>query len=99
MQTSDPPFSGAVVIPIDDSLDLHTFHLGDIPSLVPEYLRLCREKGILRVRLIHGKGKGILRERVHAVLRGLEWVSEFRLADRLGGDWGATVATLRPPGP
>lgn len=62
-------------------------------------MRLCREKGILRVRLIHGKGKGILREQVHAILRGLEWVSEFRLADRLGGDWGATIVALRPPGP
>ncbi len=99
MATSDPPFSGAVVVPIGDSLDLHTFHPRDIPSLIPEYLGLCREKGILRVRLIHGKGKGVLRERVHAILSSLEWVSEFRLADRLGGDWGATIVILRPLDP
>lgn len=98
MPTSHPPPSGPVAIPIDDSLDLHTFHPRDIPSLIPEYLSLCREKGILRVRLIHGKGKGVLRERVHAILSGLEWVSEFFLADRLGGDWGATIVILAPPG-
>jgi len=50
------------------------------------------------VRLIHGKGKGVLRQRVHAILSRLEWVREFCLADRIGGDWGATIVILRPPG-
>ncbi len=97
MRGSHPP-SWPVVIPIEDTLDLHIFHPRDIPSLIPEYLDLCRRKGILQVRLIHGKGKGVLRERVHAILSGLEWVSGFSLADRLGGDWGATIVTLRPSG-
>jgi DNA-nicking Smr family endonuclease len=97
-----PSFPGepseTVFLPIEDSLDLHAFHPGDMSSLIPEYLHLCREKGILQVRLIHGKGKGVLRQRVHAILSRLEWVREFCLADRIGGDWGATIVILRPPG-
>ena len=47
-----------VVLPIEDSLDLHTFHPRDVPDLIPDYLEACREQGILEVRIIHGKGKG-----------------------------------------
>jgi DNA-nicking Smr family endonuclease len=86
-----------VVLAIEDTLDLHTFHPRDVPSLIPEYLEACRTRGILRVRVIHGKGKGFLREKVHAVLRRLEWVESFHLADREGGDWGSTTVILRPP--
>ncbi len=86
-----------VVLPIEDALDLHTFHPRDVPSLVPEYLEACRAKGILRVRIIHGKGKGFLREKVHAILGRLEWVESFHLADREGGDWGSTLVILEPP--
>jgi len=49
-------------IPIEGVLDLHTFSPKDVKELIPEYLRLCKEKGIREVKLIHGKGKGILKE-------------------------------------
>ena len=61
-------------------------------------LDLCREKGILAVRVIHGKGTGVLRGRVHAVLRRHPAVTNFRLAGELGGCWGATLVTLRSRG-
>ena len=54
--TDDDP----VTIPIDGVLDLHTFHPKDVKGLVPEYLRECRRQGIYNVRIIHGKGTGIL---------------------------------------
>ena len=56
----------------------------------------CRRKGILDVRIIHGKGSGALRETVHAVLKRLPEVVSFRLAGLEAGSWGATVAILRP---
>ncbi len=91
----EPP----VVLEISDTLDLHCFRPGEVPDLVSDYLEACRDRGLLRVRIIHGKGKGFLREKVHAVLRRLEGVAEFHLADREGGDWGSTLVRLRarPP--
>jgi dsDNA-specific endonuclease/ATPase MutS2 len=81
--------------PIDGVLDLHTFHPSDVKDLVPEYLDACRERGILQVRIIHGKGIGTLREMVHAVLTKLPYVKSFRLAGEEAGGWGATIVELR----
>lgn len=83
--------------PIDGMLDLHEFRPEDVGSLVPEYLRACREKGLLRVRIVHGKGTGALRESVHAILERQPAVERFHLAGGRSG-WGATVAHLRPAG-
>ncbi len=54
-----------VEVPIKDVLDLHTFHPRDVKVLLDEYFILCMEKGIFSVRIIHGKGKGILKKSVH----------------------------------
>ncbi len=91
MKEPDP-----IEIPIDGALDLHTFAPRDVKELVPDYLTACRERGILEVRIIHGKGTGALRETVHAVLRRLPWVLHFQLAGDGRGGWGATIATLAP---
>ena len=85
-------------LPIDGILDLHAFHPRDVKDLVVEYLRACREKGILDVRIIHGKGTGALRETVQAVLAKLPEVREFRLAGEDRGGWGATLVRLHPQG-
>jgi len=87
----------SVELPIDGTLDLHTFHPRDVKDLVPEYLHACREKGILQVRIIHGKGTGSLRRTVHAVLGRLPEVDSYRLGGDSGGGWGATIVVLRPP--
>jgi dsDNA-specific endonuclease/ATPase MutS2 len=85
---------GSVELPIDGTLDLHTFRPGDVKDLLPEYLALCREKGILKVRIIHGKGTGALRETVYSILKRLPGVVSYRLAGEEGGGWGATIAIL-----
>ena len=87
---------GPVVLPIGEELDLHTFAPRDVPSVVEEYVRACREKGILEVRIVHGKGTGALRETVHAVLRRTPGVAGFGLAMGDEGGWGATVVRLEP---
>ncbi len=93
MDESDP-----VVVPIDGTLDLHTFLPREVGTLIPDYLGECRKLGILQVRIIHGKGHGILQRRVHSILKSLAWVISFRLADESGGGWGATLVQLSPPG-
>ncbi|MDD3761593.1 MAG: Smr/MutS family protein [Acidithiobacillus sp.] len=85
----------AVPIPLDGILDLHQFRPAEVNDLVREYLRACRAAGILRVRIIHGKGKGVLRRRVHAILSRETAVRAFGLAqDR--SSWGATWVDLYP---
>ena len=82
--------------PIDGTLDLHTFSPKDVKSLVPEYLDLCRERGILQVRIIHGKGTGTLKRIVHAALDRHPSVANYRHESGSGGTWGATVVGLKP---
>jgi DNA-nicking Smr family endonuclease len=94
MDESDP-----VEIPIDGVLDLHTFHPREVKELVPDYLEECRRRGIFSVRIVHGKGKGVLRKKVHSVLKKLPYVTEYKLGDMGSGSWGATLVTLRPKDP
>ena len=81
---------------IDGVLDLHTFKPSEVGALVPEYLAACREKGILQVRIIHGKGMGNLRRSVHSILSKLPDVVSYALDHPQFGGWGATVVDLRP---
>jgi DNA-nicking Smr family endonuclease len=89
---------GAVEIPIDGTLDLHTFKPSDVKDLVPEYLRECAAKGILRVRIIHGKGIGVLARTVRSILGKMPEVVSFETAGPDEGSWGATIVRLRERG-
>jgi dsDNA-specific endonuclease/ATPase MutS2 len=84
-----------VDLEINGVLDLHLFRPADVKDLVPTYLDECRKRGILQVRIIHGKGTGALRETVHAVLGRTPGVAAFNLAPGSAGGWGATVVRLR----
>lgn len=85
-----------VVVPVEDSIDLHTYRPADIRDLLDDYLEAAREKGFEQVRIIHGKGTGALRAMVQSILRRHPLVLSFREADGPGGGWGATLARLRP---
>lgn len=81
-------------IPIEDTLDLHTFAPRDIPSVVEEYVTAAHEAGLREVRLIHGRGRGIQRGIVQQVLETHPLVVEFW--DAPESHLGATVARLVP---
>jgi DNA-nicking Smr family endonuclease len=84
-----------VKIPIEDVLDLHTFKPKEIPELLDDYFSACLETGIFAVRIIHGKGKGILKKKVHSVLKTNPLVRSFKNAPSEAGGWGATLVELQ----
>jgi hypothetical protein len=83
--------------PIEDSLDLHTFDPREVKDLLHDYLDAARHKGLQEVLIIHGKGQGVLRQRVHQVLQAAHaGVASFSNAEPGRGGWGATVVRLVP---
>lgn len=90
-EESDEP----VAIPITGELDLHTFRPAEVASLLDDYFAECRKRGLLRVRVVHGKGTGTLRTTVHAHLRRSPGVAGFAQGDEASGGWGATIVTLK----
>ena len=83
-----------VEIEVGDVLDLHSFPPSEIGTLVEDYLELAVERGLVRVRIIHGKGIGVQRGRVHRILERHPLVLEHGTARDASG-WGATWAVLR----
>lgn len=86
--------AGAHRLPIEDALDLHAFAPRDVPAVVDDYLRAAHEAGFREVRLIHGRGIGVQRARVHQVLRAHPLVAGF--VDAPESHLGATVVRLQP---
>jgi DNA-nicking Smr family endonuclease len=83
-----------VIYEITDILDLHTFNSKEVPDLIENYLEVCAEKGIDSVRIIHGKGTGALKRRVHGILSRHRLVLTFKDAPPEAGGWGATLVRI-----
>jgi DNA-nicking Smr family endonuclease len=84
-----------VHIPIEDSIDLHTFSPREIKVVLEEYLREAYEKGFHTVRIVHGRGMGVQREIVRSVLLKHPLVVSFKDARPEAGGWGATAVVLK----
>ena len=90
----DVPF----VLPITGELDLHTFAPRDAMAVVSDYLDECGRRGLLEVRIVHGRGRGVRRAEVRRLLEARPDVVSFRDAEPFAGGWGATIAILAPSG-
>jgi dsDNA-specific endonuclease/ATPase MutS2 len=82
-------------IPITDVFDLHTVRPQDVKEAVEAYLEEANRLGLKALRIIHGRGIGVQRETVRAVLARTPFVLTFQDAPLEAGGWGATVVTLR----
>jgi hypothetical protein len=85
----------AVVLPLEDSIDLHSFPPESISGVVEDYLEAALAAGFHSVRLVHGRGIGVQRERVRSLLARHPGVTAFHDAPPELGGWGATVAQLK----
>jgi dsDNA-specific endonuclease/ATPase MutS2 len=83
----------SVELPIEDTIDLHTFQPAEIADLVEEYLHQAALKGFREIRIIHGRGIGVQRRIVQSVLQKHPRVIAFRDAM----DRGSTVVVLKRP--
>jgi len=84
-----------VEVPIEDWIDLHHFHPSEILAVVDAYLDAAIDRGILEVRLVHGRGRGVQRARIRGLLERDPRVERFEEAPPGRGGWGATLAWLR----
>ncbi|HEX5041338.1 MAG TPA: Smr/MutS family protein [Candidatus Polarisedimenticolaceae bacterium] len=84
-----------VVLPVEEHLDLHPFSPKDVRDVVASYLEAALEAGFREVRLIHGRGIGVQRESVRALLARHPNVLSFADAPPDRGGWGATVVRLK----
>ena len=83
-----------IELEITDVLDLHTFPPSDVKDLVREYLDLAYEKGLRKLRIIHGKGIGAQRRMVRTILERDPRVVAYGDPPGEAGGWGATWVTL-----
>jgi len=88
----DPRDDAPLRVPIERELDLHAFAPADIPSVVEEYVREAAQVGFTEIRLVHGRGRGVQRGIVQAVLERLPEVMEFW--DDPSSHLGATIARI-----
>jgi dsDNA-specific endonuclease/ATPase MutS2 len=89
------PGPDPIRVPITDVFDLHTVPPRDVKDVVEEYLIEARRMGFKALRIIHGRGIGVQREMVRAVLARTGFVADFQDAPAEAGGWGATIVTLR----
>jgi DNA-nicking Smr family endonuclease len=82
-------------IPVTDIFDLHTVPPRDAKAVVEEYLAEAHRLGFKALRIIHGRGIGVQREMVRAILARTPYVTEYHDAPMEAGGWGATIITLR----
>ncbi len=86
-----------VELPVEDFIDLHPFAPREIADVVDAYLEAAVERGFSEVRLIHGRGIGVQRDRVQKLLGRDPRVAGFHDAPPERGGWGATIAYLERP--
>ena len=97
MDSDDPyePIPDEVVVPIGPEIDLHAFAPKDVRSVVDSYLEAAAAAGFREVRVVHGRGRGVQRASVQALLARHPLVASFRDAPPSSGGWGATLVVLR----
>lgn len=94
--SEDPEYAIPVEIEVTDVFDLHSVPPRDVAAVVEAYLEEARRLEYTAIRIVHGRGIGVQRERVRAILAKTPFVKAFADAPAEAGGWGATIADLEP---
>lgn len=90
-----PPDDEPLRIPITEVFDLHTVAPRDVEAVVEAYLEEAQRLGLKTLRIIHGRGRGVQRTIVRAVVARTPFVLSYYDAPPESGGWGATIVILR----
>ncbi len=82
--------------PMPRELDLRGRRVEEALEMLDAYLDKASLQRLHQVRIVHGKGTGVLKREVEKHLRGHPLVSSFRTGELAEGSWGVTVANLGP---
>ena len=91
----NPPPGIPHAIQVTDVLDLHGFFPEQIPEMITAFIENARSLDLLRLCVIHGKGRSRLKFEVHQSLKNHPDVDSFRDAPTDMGGWGATLIELK----
>ena len=79
---------------VDLELRLRRLTVDEALPKLDHYLNAAFMAGLPTVRIVHGKGIGVLRRAVHEILAGHPLVKSFRYGDWGEGGDGVTVVEL-----
>ena len=79
---------------VGDEFSVHGMRAQQAVEAVDDYIEKAVLAGHRRVRIIHGKGRGILREAIHHALDSHPLVGMFSDSDPAEGGMGVTIANL-----
>jgi DNA mismatch repair protein MutS2 len=77
-------------------LDLRGCRVEEAIEKLDAYLDKASLGRLHQVRIVHGKGTGVLKREVEKYLKGHPLVASFRTGELAEGSWGVTVANLGP---
>ena len=79
---------------VDSELRIRRMRIDEALPKLDYYLNAAFMAGLPSVRIVHGKGTGVLRQAVHETLAGHPLVKSFRFGDWGEGGVGVTVVEL-----
>lgn len=80
---------------ISPEINLLGFTADEAIQALDKYLDDAYLAKLGQVRIVHGKGTGVLRNAVHSYLKGISYVKSYRLGDLGEGDTGVTIAEFK----
>jgi len=92
--TGSDGFSLSKIKTFRNEISIRQLNVEEARPVLEKYLDDAYLLGVSPVYIIHGKGKGILREEVKKLLNGISFVKLFRLGDTKEGGIGVTVVYL-----
>ncbi len=79
---------------VDDEIHLRRLTIDEASFKLDKYINDAFMAGIIRIRVIHGKGTGILRNAIHRQLGSHPLVKSYRLGIYGEGGAGVTIVEL-----